>query len=260
MIVSNILRERGFLVFPSHEILPEFREFERTSTTVINAYVSPILKKYLEKVNSAFPQVSIQVMQSNGGFISVKEATRQGVRCIYSGPAGGVTGAMEIGKSILGSDYRIKEKVEHHNIITFDMGGTSTDVSLIVDQPLLTTEASIDGFPIRIPILDIHTIGAGGGSIAAIDIGGALRVGPMSAGADPGPACYGKSNIPTVSDANLVVGRLLPEWFLGGKVKIDPQRSRLALSSLAELIGWDVFQTALGIIDVVNAHMDGRYA
>ena len=141
-------------------------------------------------------------------------------------------------------------------IITFDMGGTSTDVSLIDGEPQTTTDASISGYPIRIPILDIHTIGAGGGSIAHLDAGGALRVGPESAGADPGPACYGKGNLPTVTDANLVLGRLLPQDFLGGEMPLDAERAYQALSRLGKEMGLDAYQAALGVIAVANAHME----
>ena len=267
------LREAGFFVSASCEILPEYREYERTSTTAINAYVSPILDGYLSRLQQALtPSVpnqpdgagnetfSLHIMQSNGGVISLDEARQNGVRCILSGPAGGVTGARYVGRqALLAVDSKTRLQ-----LITFDMGGTSTDVSLIDGEPLVTNEAQVSGLPIRIPILDIHTIGAGGGSIAYVDTGGALRVGPQSAGADPGPACY-SPNLPpaeshrafaTVTDANLVLGRLLPDHFLGGAMPLNMERARWVMQRLGQPLGLDPVQTALGILEVVNAHME----
>jgi N-methylhydantoinase A len=197
-------------------------------------------------------------MQSNGGSISVTEARKSGVRCILSGPAGGVVGCQYIGElandALHSADLRL---------LTFDMGGTSTDVSLIYHQPQVTSEAEVGGLPIRVPVLDIHTIGAGGGSIATVDAGGVLRVGPESAGAKPGPACYGKeehlvgSDLPaTVSDANLVLGRILPDRFLGGKMPLFPELAEAAIKPLADQIGLTFIETALGIIQIANAHME----
>ena len=212
--ISAELRSAGFLVSMSSEILPEFREFERTSTTTVNAYVTPVLDKYLSHLEQALPpSAHLRVMQSNGGNISPAEARKFGVRCILSGPAGGVVGCEYVGKLISSADGIL--------LIGFDMGGTSTDVSLIDGKLQITTEAVVSGCPIHIPMLDIHTIGAGGGSIAQVDPGGALRVGPESAGADPGPACYGRGDLPTVTDANLVLGRLSAEHFLGGQLPLD---------------------------------------
>jgi N-methylhydantoinase A len=173
-----------------------------------------------------------------------------GVRCILSGPAGGLVGAHFIAKNTA------KEANAQVKIITLDMGGTSTDVSLIDDYPSVTTESMIGGTPIRVPVLDIHTIGAGGGSIAHVDAGGALRVGPQSAGADPGPACYGRGTLPTVTDANLLLGRLLPEYFLGGKMALSTECARRAIEPLAEQLNLSLTETALGIIAVVNANME----
>lgn len=263
--IAQHLRRAGFFVSPSSEILPEFREYERTSTTVINAYVSPVLDRYLTRLDVELKkrsnEVHLQVMQSNGGNISVAEARRGGVHCILSGPAGGIIGADTIFKqsaNIL-SQGNFNPNLPELKVITFDMGGTSTDVSLIDGTPIITNEAIVSGYPIRIPVLDIHTIGAGGGSIASIDAGGALRVGPKSAGANPGPACYGRVtpdlDRPTVTDANLVLGRLAKDHFLGGRMPLYPDRARNVLQDLGERIQLDPVNTALGIIQVVNAHM-----
>jgi N-methylhydantoinase A len=256
--IARRLRSAGFLVSPSSEVLPEYREYERTSTTVVNAYVSPILDRYLAGLEDRLGGSNrLRVMQSNGGAISVTEARRNGVRCILSGPAGGVVGSQYVAKLALtplskGEGTRVGEL----QVITFDMGGTSTDVSLIDGTPQVTAEAAVGGCPIHIPVLDIHTIGAGGGSIARLDAGGALRVGPQSAGADPGPACYGKGDLPTVTDANLVLGRLLAEHFLGGQMPLVEERAYGAISSLSKQMDLTVQQAALGIVQVANAHME----
>lgn len=255
--IAGVLRQAGFPVSISNEILPEYREYERTSTTVVNAYVSPVLNRYLSHLEAELAEVRtrLQVMQSNGGQISLPEARRSGVRCILSGPAGGVVGALQVARLSVppGSEGDVR-------ILTFDMGGTSTDVSLVEGDPELTTESIVGGCPIRVPVLAIHTIGAGGGSIASVDLGGALRVGPQSAGADPGPACYGKGDpltaSATVTDANLFLGRLAPDTFLGGKMQLDPGRSAAALSRLAKKAGLDPVEVALGIVEVVEAHME----
>jgi N-methylhydantoinase A len=254
MIVEQ-LRNSGYFVSASSEILPEYREYERISTTVVNAYVSPILDRYLAKLEADLPNSRIQIMQSNGGMISVNEARQNGVRCILSGPAGGIIGAQNIAQTIM-SESSINLPDQAIKIVTFDMGGTSTDVSLIKGQPGLTTEAAIGGCPIHLPILDIHTIGAGGGSIAYVDSGGSLRVGPQSAGAFPGPACYGNGVLPTVTDANLVLGRLIPDRFLGGQMQIDPDRAYAALTTLGTSINLTAIQAAFGVIEVVNAQME----
>jgi N-methylhydantoinase A len=260
--IARRLRGAGYFVSVSSEIAPEFREYERMSTTVINAYVSPVLDRYLQHLQTALAQhqqpIALAVMQSNGGSISVNEARRFGVRCILSGPAGGVTAA-QLCAGILAENGPGQAK-----LITFDMGGTSTDVSLIDGAPHTTTEAEIGGLPIRIPLLDIHTIGAGGGSIAAPDLGGALRVGPQSAGADPGPACYGRIDpqahpdkvVATVTDANLVLGRLDPATFLGGQMQLKPDYAHFALERLGRQLGLNPITTALGVIAVANAHME----
>ena len=255
IVVAEHLRAEGFFVSVSSEILPEYREFERTSTTAVNAYVTPILNQYLSTLSSKIKGAQLQVMQSNGGMIGLEKARNNGVRCILSGPAGGVTGAQYLAK--LGQSFHSPSKDKQPiKIITFDMGGTSTDVSLIDGDPSLTSESSVGGCPISIPVIDIHTIGAGGGSIAYIDPGGALRVGPQSAGADPGPACYGKGNLPTVTDANIVLGRLVPEYFLGGTMNLDPDRSWRVIQALGSKLGMNATQCAMGMITVANAHME----
>jgi N-methylhydantoinase A len=247
-LIAEKLRDAGFPVSISSEIIPEYREYERASTTAVNAYVSPVLEKYLSHLEQDLPsETRLRVMQSNGGNISPREARANGVRCILSGPAGGVVGARFVGA--------IRESPQQ-GIIGFDMGGTSTDVSLIEGAPQVTTESIIGGCPIRIPVLDIHTIGAGGGSIARVDPGGALRVGPESAGADPGPACYGKGNLPTVTDANVVLGRIPPEYFLGGQMPLDKGRAVEALSRLGGEFNLTAPQAALGVVQVANAHME----
>jgi N-methylhydantoinase A len=247
--IAAELRSAGFLVSLSSEILPEYREYERTSTTSVNAYVSPIMEKYLSHLEKALhPQTCLRVMQSNGGNISPAEARQFGVRCILSGPAGGVVGCEYIGKLI--------SPTGGFRLIGFDMGGTSTDVSLIDGKPQIITEAVVSGCPIHIPLLDIHTIGAGGGSIAQVDAGGALRVGPESAGADPGPACYGCGDLPTVTDANLVLGRLSAAHFLGGQMPLDASRAHGVLAKLGKELNLTTEQAALGVVAVANAHME----
>ncbi len=262
--ISQRLRQKGFFVSPSCEILPEYREYERMSTTVINAYVSPVLDRYLSNLESSLStrsgvQSKLRVMQSNGGYISVSEARKSGVRCIFSGPAGGIVGAHYLA-GLIGDS---KEDGSPTNLITFDMGGTSTDVSLISGEPHVTTESQIGGFPIRIPVLDIHTIGAGGGSIASVDAGGALRVGPNSAGAEPGPACYAHGQIfdpsihhPTVTDANLVLGRLAADHFLGGRIMLNREHAHKSLNAISTMLNIDNSQAALGVIEVANALME----
>ena len=242
--IAALLRQAGLSASASCEILPEFREYERASTTVVNAYVSPVMDRYLARLGAALGAGELRIMQSNGGSISAAEARRNAVRCILSGPAGGVVGARAVAQA-----------AGFERLITFDMGGTSTDVSLVDGALRTTTEATVGGYPLRIPILDIHTVGSGGGSLAAVDPGGALRVGPASAGADPGPACYGRGDRPTVTDANLVLGRLAPEFFLGGGMPLDVGRARAAVGRLAAPLNLSAEECALGIVAVANAHM-----
>ncbi|MEW6718685.1 MAG: hydantoinase/oxoprolinase family protein [Chloroflexota bacterium] len=250
---ERLIREKcqsaGYFVSASHDILPQFREYERASTTTVNAYVAPVMDTYLthlevELGNSPGAKVNLRIMGSNGGSMRLDEARQRAVRCVISGPAGGVIGAQAVAR-LAGITA----------LMSFDMGGTSTDVSLVTGAPKITTESEISGVPISIPMLDIHTVGAGGGSIARLDAGGALRVGPESAGAHPGPACYGQGELPTVTDANLVLGRLVSEYFLGGKMVLHPERAWRALSSLGDSLGLSAEQVALGIVQVVNAHM-----
>ncbi|MEX0600081.1 MAG: hydantoinase/oxoprolinase family protein, partial [Rhodothermales bacterium] len=193
----------------SSEVLPEYREFERTATTVVNAYVQPVIGRYVERLTDVVAPRSIRIMQSNGGTIGPVQAAVQPARLMLSGPAGGVVGAFNLCRTTLGDPAP--------RLLTLDMGGTSTDVALCPGRIPRTSESEIAGLPLRLPSIDIHTVGAGGGSIARVDDAGALHVGPTSAGAVPGPACYGRGGTePTVTDANLVVGRLLFDRFLGG--------------------------------------------
>jgi len=243
--VSRELRKEKLLISVSSEILPEYREYERTATTAVNAYLMPVISRYLTKLEKKLEKAELRIMQSNEGYIPPAKAKKEPIRTAFSGPAGGVVGAFHLGKA---AGFR--------NIITFDMGGTSSDVSLIDGEIRRTSESVIGDFPIRIPIIDIHSVGAGGGSIAYVDRGGSLRVGPQSAGADPGPACYGRGDLPTVTDANLVLGRLIPEFFLGGKMELFPRRSREALGNLAKKINKSLIETAAGIIEIANANME----
>ncbi len=228
----------------SCNISPEFREFERASTTVINAYVGPLMDRYLGELEKG-SRHPVAIMQSNGGLLSAGEARRHAVRTILSGPAGGIVGAVEIAR-ICGFD----------RALTFDMGGTSTDVALAGQNPRLTTEARVDGFPVRVPMLDIHTVGAGGGSIAWVDAGGSLRVGPESAGAVPGPACYGVGERPAVTDAHVVLGRISSDQLAGGELRIDAQRAADAVARVGALLGLDTIHAAGAIIRVANSNME----
>ena len=244
--IKKMLEPLGIPVSLSHEILSEFREYERTSTTVINAYVLPGMQKYIGTLtNHLGNDDRLGIMQSNGGSISADTAMKESVRTILSGPAGGAVGAFEIGKM-----------AGYSKIITFDMGGTSTDVSLMDGRLSLTTESKISGLPIRVPMIDIHTVGAGGGSIAAMDTGGALSVGPESAGADPGPICYGKGDRITVTDANLYLGRLIPEHFLGGSMKLEADKLEASFGRLSKETGLSHVELAEGIISVANVTME----
>ncbi|HSM86050.1 MAG TPA: hydantoinase/oxoprolinase family protein, partial [Candidatus Limnocylindrales bacterium] len=249
-VVAEALRELGVPVSVSHKILPEFREYERASTVLVNAYLQPVMEKYLENLERRAGErnrARIFVMQSSGGITALATAAEQPVRTVLSGPAGGVVGAAaSAGRS--GFD----------RIITFDMGGTSTDVALVDGRPASTNEAEVAGLPVRVPVLDIHTVGAGGGSLARFDAGGALRVGPESAGADPGPICYGKGEQPTVTDANLLLGRLPADQFLGGDFRLDPGRTRNIVQRWLKAHGsaLKVEEFAAGVVRVVNANME----
>jgi N-methylhydantoinase A len=233
----------------SHEILPEFREYERGSTVALNAYLAPSMQNYIHSVERGLEKrnASLSIMQSSGGILSAASAAREPVRTILSGPAGGVIGALSVARNA-GID----------RILTFDMGGTSTDVALLDarGEPLTTSEGQIEGLPVSIPMLDIHTAGAGGGSLAWMDKAGALQVGPQSAGADPGPACYGRGERATVTDANLVLGRLHSRQFLGGAMSLDETRARRALYAVPTKSFADIEHLAEGIIRVANARME----
>ncbi|MBM4438381.1 MAG: hydantoinase/oxoprolinase family protein, partial [Actinobacteria bacterium] len=262
-------------VSASQEVLPEYREYERASTTTVNAYVGPVMGRYLLQLERDLGQATValrsaqsgrpsrrserrgrlgqanavgaklRVMQSSGGVLSARAAAEQPVRTVLSGPAGGVTGAFAVAK-----------QAGFPNVITFDMGGTSTDVALLPGRVQRATSAVLGGVAINVPMMDIHTVGAGGGSIARVDSGGALKVGPVSAGAEPGPACYGVGDEATVTDANLTLGRLLPEAFLGGRMTLDVKRSAQALARLARAMGADERTAALGVVRVVNSNME----
>jgi N-methylhydantoinase A len=240
--VLAALEQNGVYVCASHDVSPEFREYERSSTTAVNAYVGPLMENYLAQLERA-RRFRIAIMQSNGGFLSAREARHHAVRTVLSGPAGGVVGAME---TALRSGFR--------KILGFDMGGTSTDVSLADGAARETTEAAVDGFPIRVPMLDIHTVGAGGGSIARVDVGGLLRVGPQSAGADPGPACYGVGIEPTVTDAHVVLGRL--QALLGGDMRLDADRAAASIGHISRRLKIDLTAAAAGILRVANSNME----
>jgi N-methylhydantoinase A len=243
--LRRALAPLGRPVSVSHRIVAEYREFERLSTTVVNAYVAPRMASHLGRIQSRLAASRLRVMQSDGKAVGAGLAHSEPVRTILSGPAAGVAGAAHLARTI-GAD----------RFITFDMGGTSTDVSLFDREPRLRTLSYPSGHAVRTPAIDIHTVGAGGGSIARLDAGGSMRVGPNSAGADPGPACYGRALTPTVTDADLVAGRLIAPSFLGGRMKIYPRRSALAIGRLAHAMKARLEDAARGVIRVVNANME----
>ncbi len=243
--VVKELKQLGMHVSASCRILPEYREYERFSTTVVNAYVSPVMSRYLTSLEDGIKAKDIRIMQSNGGSISPGTAKEQAVNCILSGPAGGAIGASRIAKHA-GVD----------KIISFDMGGTSTDVSLSNGNLSLTSQTMINGIPIKIPVIDINTVGAGGGSIAYIDPGGALRVGPRSAGAKPGPVCYGKGKELTVTDANLFLGRIGADHFLGGRMRLNTDMVDSCMGLVAKKLKMKPTKVAEGIIEIANANME----
>lgn len=249
--IARELRKTNLPLSLSHRILPEFREYERMSTVTVNAYLQPLMQAYLESLRhrlaSGNSRSRIFVMQSSGGITALESAAAQPVRTVLSGPAGGAVGAL-----------KIAQRNGFDQIVSFDMGGTSTDVALLEGRLILTSEAEVAGLPVRVPMLNIHTVGAGGGSLARIDAGGALRVGPESAGADPGPICYGKGTQPTVTDANLLLGRLRSENFLGGSFRLDVERTRkLFLEWIAQhQLKFTAEELSAGIVRVVNATME----
>ncbi len=261
-LIARAARRRGLTVSVSSEILAEFREYERTSTTVVNAYVAPIMQGYIRRLDRSLQTMGARrwrIVQSNGGSLSPKSAGEQAVHTLLSGPAAGVIGALSVARLALAgrtSASSVESRSEPAKIITFDMGGTSTDVSLIAGDYAVTTEGSVADCPVCVPMLDIHTVGAGGGSIAHLDPGGALHVGPRSAGAQPGPACYGVGDDVTVTDANLILGRIEPDRFLGGRIELDVLRAERAMQRLARELGTSVPATARSIIRIVGANME----
>jgi N-methylhydantoinase A len=239
----------GLHVSASHEVLPRFREYERCSTTVIDAYLSPLLGRYIGRLGDAAATAGLPqplVMQSSGGLATAGEAARAGAWSVLSGPAGGAVGAGLIARAC-----------GDGNALGLDMGGTSCDVCLVEAGEVQRTDSrTIGGRVIQLPMVDVHTVGAGGGSIGWRDAGGALRVGPQSAGADPGPACYGRGGSdPTVTDANLLLGRLAPDSELAGGVLLDIEAARAAVGNLAESLGLDEIEAAEGIVRVANQEM-----
>ena len=246
--IAAMARARGMAVSASCEVLPEHREFERMSTTVANAYVAPAMERYLSRLEAGLRTggraTRLRVMRSNGGAMSVAEASRDAVRTVLSGPAGGVVGARAAAAA-----------AGIERLISFDMGGTSTDVSLLPGRVLERTDFAVGGLPIRTPAVDVHTVGAGGGSIASLDAGGALRVGPQSAGAEPGPAAYGRGDAPTLTDAHVVLGRLRPDRFLGGAMALDAAAAERAVATLSAGFGGSARRTAQAIVEVANANM-----
>lgn len=250
---------RGGLRVPfsfSHRLLPEFREYERASTVVMNAYLQPVIQRYLASLSyriwkqgqkAARSAPRIFVMQSSGGITALDAAAREPVRTVLSGPAGGVVGASAIAK-----------RSGFEQILSFDMGGTSTDVALVDCAPVPSSEGEVAGLPVRVPMLDIHTVGAGGGSLARFDAAGALRVGPESAGASPGPICYGRGEEPTVTDANLLLGRLPAQRFLGGDFTLDVERTRKLVTRWLKRNSSSLSpeRFAAGVVRVVNANME----
>jgi N-methylhydantoinase A len=249
--VREILeRELDAPIVISSEALPEVREYERASTTVMSAALQPVVgdyaKRLARKLRELGVEAPLEILQSNGGLVSAEQAARHAEGLLYSGPAGGVAGAQHVATA-----------AGFPNVITLDMGGTSADVSLIVrGRAAQRVESELAGYRVRVPMVDVHSVGAGGGSIAWIDTGGALRVGPQSAGADPGPACYGRGEEPTVTDAHFVLGRFDPEGALGGRA-LDLKRARRAVhKAIAEPLGMSVEEAALGILDIADAHME----
>jgi N-methylhydantoinase A len=247
--VALALQSLHLPVSLSHQVLPEFREYERAATVTLNAYLAPRMSGYIGSLERSLGRwgMGLSIMQSSGGILSARAAAREPVRTILSGPAGGVAGALSVAR-----------RAGIKRLLSFDMGGTSTDVALLdaMREPPVTIEGQVAGLPVRVPMLDIHTAGAGGGSLAWMDRAGALQVGPQSAGAEPGPACYGRGNGATVTDANLVLGRLHPDHFLGGAMRLDPERARAALDGVCRQMFATTEALAQGIVRVANSHME----
>jgi len=249
--LKSIFLDRGKLkewqVSLSSEVLPQFREFERASTAVLEAYVRPVMSEYLANIEKEIPMgSSLQIMNSDGGLMSANRAREQAVRTVLSGPAAGVMGG-----------FQLAQEAGFEHVITLDMGGTSTDVSLCPGEPIHQTDSEIDGFPIRNRMINIATIGAGGGSIARLDPAGGLHVGPKSAGADPGPILYGLGGEEiTVTDANAYLGRISPDHFLGGEMPLYPEKIEKHLALFAKKLKLSKDQAALGILQLTNANIE----
>lgn len=242
--IAEIIPESIF-VSRSSKVLAEYKEYERGIATWLNSYVGPLVQRYLSRLQEHAGKATISVMQSSGGTIAAEFAGQQAVHMLLSGPAGGMAAAKFMG-----------QQIQQDRLLTFDMGGTSTDVALIDGELQLSSEGEIAGYPVAIPMVDMHTIGAGGGSVASVDAGGLLQVGPESAGADPGPACYGKGrNIATVTDANLVLGRLRADAFLGGDMVLDIEAARVAIKPIASALKLSIEEAASGIVAIANEHM-----
>ncbi len=242
--IKQMSGQELFISRSSH-VLPEFREYERGIATWLNGWLGPIISRYILQLKAALEPSPLRIMQSSGGTIGADQAATRAVNLLLSGPAGGLAGAKYMG-----------DLNQNNQLITFDMGGTSTDVALIDERIRLTSEGRIGPYPIAIPMADMHTIGAGGGSIARIDAGGLLQVGPESAGANPGPACYGLGGtLATVTDANTVLGRLRPDAFLGGRMTLDVDAAREAVGHLAAEMQMSVEDAAQGVIDLANENM-----
>jgi len=236
---------KHLFVCRSSQVLPEYREYERGIATWLNAWLGPLMHRYIGSLQQQLSPSPVTIMQSSGGTIAAEQAAHRAVNLLLSGPAGGLSGAKFMA-----------DNIDISKILTFDMGGTSTDVALIEQELQLTNEGRIGDYPVAIPMVDMHTIGAGGGSIAYIDQGGMLQVGPESAGADPGPACYGKQQTTaTVTDANTVLGRLRPEAFLGGTMQLNREAAKNAIQILASKLSLGLEETAEGILNLANEHM-----
>src|SRR6266853_5358307 len=250
LAVAAAVADLGKPLSVSHRILPEFREYERTSTVVVNAYLQPLMQSYMERLAKRATNAGdarIFVMQSSGGITAMESAAREPVRTVLSGPAGGLVGAAAMAAR---SGFR--------KILSFDMGGTSTDVAVVQGEVRASGQSEVAGLPVGVPMLEIHTVGAGGGSLARFDAGGALRVGPESAGADPGPICYGKGERPTVTDANLLLGRLPADQFLGGDFQLDLPRTQNIVAQWLKDNNSKLTpeEFAAGVVRVVNANME----
>lgn len=244
ILIEDALKDLAF-VSRSSFVLPEYREYERGIATWLNAWLGPLVQDYIIKLQNEVSPAQVAVMQSSGETIDSTQASKRAANLLLSGPAGGVSAAAFIGKAL-----------DISKIITFDMGGTSTDVSLLVGNPIITNSGKLGPYPVAIPMIDIHTIGAGGGSIAYVDEGGSLQVGPASAGASPGPACYGRGGSEaTVTDANLLLGKLPEHTSLSNGIMLNPDLATTAIAKLSKILGTSVINTAQGIVEVAEQHM-----